>query len=185
MRKDLLLPILLANLAVTSPSWAVYADELTSINIDPQTESASALELITVGEGQLSVLFWDIYKARLLTHTGQYVEGQPLALEFTYLRDFTKDQLIEETLSQWRELELEPIELESEWAMQLGQIWPDVKEQDRIMFYIDKAGRTRFYFNGNYSGSISDTEFAKRFAAIWLDEKTSAPEVRRQLLGKD
>ena len=185
MRKDVLISIMLANLAVNTPKSGIYADELTSINIEPQTESSAELQLITVGEGQLSVLFWDVYKARLLTHTGQYVEGQPLALEFTYLRDFTKDQLIEETLSQWRELELEPLEQESQWALQLGQIWPDVKEQDRIMFYIDKEGRTRFYFNGNYSGSIRDIEFAKRFAAIWLDEKTSAPDVRKQLLGKN
>jgi hypothetical protein len=40
-----------------------------------------------------------------------------------------------------------------------------------------------FSFNGKPIGEIKDPEFARLFFGIWLSPQTSAPEMRRELLG--
>ena len=40
----------------------------------------------------------------------------------------------------------------------------------------------RFVFNGRPLGEIADADFARRFFGIWLDPRTSAPELRAALL---
>jgi hypothetical protein len=42
----------------------------------------------------------------------------------------------------------------------------------------------RFFRNGTPIGDIDDREFARAFFAIWLDPRTSEPELRKQLLGE-
>ena len=46
-----------------------------------------------------------------------------------------------------------------------------------------REGHTVFFENGAEIGRIKDSEFSKRFFDIWLHEKTSAPDLRRKLLG--
>jgi hypothetical protein len=40
-----------------------------------------------------------------------------------------------------------------------------------------------FAFNGRALGAIDDAQFAHSFFAIWLDARTSAPDLRAALLG--
>lgn len=136
-----------------------------------------------VGKGKLSVLFWDIYNARLYTATGQYEEkAYPIALQLTYLRDFKKQQLIEETEKQWQKLGFKDKQKIKQWLETLYQLWPDVKENQSITLYIDAQERSYFYFNDTKLGQLQDPEFAQAFLAIWLSEDTSAPEVRKKLI---
>lgn len=136
-----------------------------------------------VGEGKLSFLFWDIYYARLYTANGEYQEqAYPLALELTYLRDFTQQQLLEETAKQWSKLGFNDQAKTNEWLKRLSQLWPDVQENQAITLYIDTQNRSFFYFNAELLGQINDAEFSRAFLAIWLSEDTSAPEVRKKLI---
>jgi len=41
---------------------------------------------------------------------------------------------------------------------------------------------TRFYLDGRFLGEIADPEFGRAFFAIWLDPRTSAPQLRASLL---
>ncbi|BDX08519.1 chalcone isomerase family protein [Planctobacterium marinum] len=136
-----------------------------------------------VGEGKLSFLFWDIYYARLYSADGRYQEqAYPLALELTYLRDFTKQQLVEETAKQWKKLGFEDETKTQTWLSRLSELWPDVEEKQSITLYIDNQNRSFFYFNAELLGQIDDAEFSQAFLAIWLSEDTSAPEVRKKLI---
>lgn len=136
-----------------------------------------------VGKGKLSFLFWDIYNASLYTATGQYNEQEyPIALQLTYLRDFKKQQLIEETEKQWQKLGFKDQQKIKQWLETLDQLWPDVKENQSITLYIDTQQRSYFYFNDTKLGQLDDPEFANAFLAIWLSEDTSAPEVRKKLI---
>ena len=136
-----------------------------------------------VGEGKLSFLFWDIYYARLYSANGEYQEQDyPLALELTYLRNFTKQQLVEETAKQWQKLGFEDQNKTQLWLSRLSELWPDVKEDQSITLYIDDQNRSFFYFNTELLGQINDAEFSQAFLAIWLSEETSAPEVRKKLI---
>ena len=133
----------------------------------------------------MSVLFWDVYLAKYYTPSGAYqAEIAPLALEFNYMMDIEAEDLIEETINQWRELELDVHPQEQSWAEQLSTIWPNVNDGDQLLFRVDDQLNSRFYYNQEFVGAIESKEFSQRFAAIWLSENTTAPKVRKKLLGK-
>ena len=56
-----------------------------------------------VGEGTLSVMFWDAYKAELYAPNGQYQDGQPVALKLTYLMDFEGADIADRSASEMRD----------------------------------------------------------------------------------
>ncbi len=140
-------------------------------------------DLELVGQGKLSVLFWDIYNAQLFSADGQYQPGQyPLALKLTYLRDFKKKQLISETEKQWEKLGIANDGSRQAWIKELERLWPDVAKRDAITLFIDQDSNSYFYHNQTQLGKIQDSAFCEAFLAIWLSEGTSAPEVREQLI---
>jgi Chalcone isomerase-like len=58
-----------------------------------------------------------------------------------------------------------------------------VKSGDKLTgVFLPKQG-TRFFFNGRLTAEINDPAFGDAFFAIWLDEKTKQPGLRRALLG--
>jgi hypothetical protein len=63
--------------------------------------------------------------------------------------------------------------------------FPDVNKNDRITGVYQPGVSVRFYFNGQLRSEIKDPEFAKRFFGIWLASKTTAPQLRAQLVGQD
>ena len=65
----------------------------------------------------------------------------------------------------------------------LNGMWPDIEKGDQLLLRVTEELASRFVFNGQVVGSISDPAFTERFLAIWLSEKSSYPEQRKQLLG--
>lgn len=178
-----MLRTLILLILITIMPWSVLADNKVESHNAGQNPIQESLKL--VGEGMMSYLFWDVYLARLYTKTGAYEsEVRDTAIEFNYKLDIESKDLVEETIKQWRELELEEHQEEPQWANSLLEIWPDVKEGDQLLFYIDATGHANFYFNNQFRGQIPSKEFSARFKSIWLSEDTTAPKVRRKLLGQ-
>jgi len=141
-------------------------------------------DLTKYGEGQMSVMFWDLYKAELFGQTPSYqADTSPIALKITYLRDIDKEDLIEATLDQWVHIGYEN-EAIPDWATQLEQIWPDIQEGSQLTIRVHRDGASDFYDATSKIGSMADSEFGKAFLAIWLSEKTSEPKLRTQLIGE-
>ena len=67
------------------------------------------------------------------------------------------------------------------WGEQMTRLFPDVKTGDYIIGQYRPEGAS-FYFNGRLLGSVDDTGFARAFFGIWLDARTSAPDLRAALL---
>jgi hypothetical protein len=64
----------------------------------------------------------------------------------------------------------------------MEQLFPDVAEGTHISgVYLPGRGAS-FYRDGKPLGEIADRNFAKAFFGIWLDPRTSAPELRAALL---
>ena len=140
-------------------------------------------ELTSVGRSSFSVWFWDIYDIELKTPNGIYVAGKyPLTLELTYKREISRIDLVEETLKQWQRFELSENNKKN-WAKLLLDIWPNVKAEDKISFYIDNTKVTHFYFNQQFIGKISQADFSEAFSLIWLDQNGPYPEMTRELIG--
>jgi hypothetical protein len=150
-------------------------------------EIAAALPGATLqGSGRLRFLGLSVYDARLW-HGGSKVgddwTAAPLALELQYLRSLVGRQIAERSLKEMRRQRDIPEADGQRWLTAMLQVFPDVKEGDRITGLLLPGMGARFAVNGQLKGDVRDPEFAKLFFGIWLSDKTSQPALRRSLLG--
>jgi len=139
---------------------------------------------VSIGEATFSVLFWDIYKSRLLTTTGSYpieASQDSLLFDINYLTDISSKDLIKRTIEQWQHIGI-ATDKYTMYLPILSSIWPDIKDGDSLSLLIEQD-RSIFYFNNTYIGVINNKDFGQMFIDIWLSEKTSQPRLRRDLLG--
>ena len=67
----------------------------------------------------------------------------------------------------------------------MRQAFPDVQEGERLTgLLLEEGRRSRFLHQGRVSAELAEAEFGRRFFGIWLAPHTSAPGLRRQLLGE-
>lgn len=137
-----------------------------------------------IGNTLFSILFWDLYKSKLLTTSGTYpIDNQQdkLLYEIEYLQGISSNDLIGRTIDEWVHLGISPT-VYQEYVPKLKEIWPDIKPGDSLSMLMDGEG-TAFYYNQSYVGGIESAEFGPLFLNIWLAENTSQPDLRDELLG--
>ena len=139
------------------------------------------------GQGRLSFLGLHVYDARLWAGSAPVAAGWPagpLALELAYARSFKGAQIAERSLKEMKRLAEVPESRSEQWLARMKDLFPDVKEGDRIMgLHLPGVG-ARFFANGQLQGELRDAEFARLFFGIWLSDKTSEPALRDALLGR-
>ncbi len=136
-----------------------------------------------VGQTRLKVLFWDIYDASLIAPKGQFSNDKPFALELKYLRDFKGKEIASRSVDEMRKLGVKDEVKLAAWYQEMQDLFPDVKEGESITGVVDENRISHFYYNDKLLGKVHDKEFSLWFFNIWLSEKTSEPEMRRDLLG--
>jgi hypothetical protein len=135
-----------------------------------------------VGEGRLSYLLWDVYDATLYAPKGAWEDGEPFALQLSYLRALDGRQIADRSIEEIRGQGFADEVKLATWHAQMRKIFPDVDEGVRLTGVYTQSGESVFYYDDVEIGRISDAEFGRAFFGIWLNEKTSAPDLRRQLL---
>jgi hypothetical protein len=141
-------------------------------------------QLKTVGKGEMSWLFMDVYQVSLHSANGRYVHQEyPQALTIRYQRSFKKEGLIKATAEEWQKMNIDSQKYKP-WLAQLLELWPDVNRGDTLTFLVVKNGRGTFYHNDRLLGDIENPNFSSAFLDIWLSKKTSEPDLRRQLIGE-
>ena len=137
----------------------------------------------TVGQATLKVLWFNVYTAELLTTQGNYsgFEG-PLILKLNYLRNISKQQLLEETNKQLQRFVSE--KQASVWSNALQSIWPAIKKGDQLSFWIDGQGFGHFFLKDVWIGSIEDPVFSGSFVQIWLSKESNYPNLAKRLRGE-
>jgi hypothetical protein len=174
----------------------------SDISKDNELGSTLASSLQKLGEGQMNILFWKVYKAEFYSANSPYNEKTyPKALKLTYQRDIEKQEFIDATQGEWVKLNanfserLIPQVQEDKWLTQLSDIFPDIKEDDVFLFTLSKEKQANFYLKAasnsegkslDYQllGSINEPTFGDYFLSIWLSEKTSEPKLRKKLIGQ-
>ncbi|MBY0427597.1 MAG: chalcone isomerase family protein [Alphaproteobacteria bacterium] len=136
-----------------------------------------------VGNGTLSLAFWDIYDVQLVAPNGKWTSKAPYALEIHYFADIAGKEIAQRTIDEIKAQGFKNDAKLASWGSQLAQILPDVKDGDHLSSIATPNGETLFYKNNTRIGIIKDKTFTPQFFAIWLDEKTSEPALRRNLLG--
>jgi len=146
-------------------------------------EPESAQDLKPVGKTRLSVWFWDVYDAQLLTDSGNYDDYQRRALRLSYLRDIEAKDLVETTKEEWQRLEIEVSNEHTQWLDKLNKMWPDVSEGDCLMLVENEQGHSTFYNADGILGSVESAQFTEDFLAIWLSPNSRFKEERNELIG--
>ena len=132
------------------------------------------------GSGQYRRFGFLIYEASLWG--GERAELlPPYALRLTYKRNIKGRQLAESSVDEMRRFNLADENLLKQWGERLLKLFPDVQPEDHITGLHLPQG-SRFYLNDQEIGRIDDPVLSRAFFAIWLDARTSAPDLRAALL---
>lgn len=137
-----------------------------------------------IGDGVLTYLFWDVYRATLYAPAAGWRADSPFVLSLAYLRDLKGADIAERTIGEIRKQGFDDAAKLSDWSARLTKLFPDVTDGVSLTAARDARGRTVFYRGDVRIGIVDDAAFTKRFFDIWLGEKTSEPKLRRALLGR-
>jgi len=144
-------------------------------------------ESTLVGQGLYRWFGLSIYKARLwgdkekVTATGW--PASSFALELEYTRKFDGEDIAIASIDEIKNLGLGTNQQHDQWLAEMKKIFPNVTEGHKLTGIFIPEQPSRFFFDGKLIGEINDPEFGPAFFGIWLHPKTSAPKLRRLLLG--
>lgn len=161
---------MLCLLIVGSASWAGWRSELP--------------EAALVGQGDFTWFGLRVYQARLWTPAATVSWDQPFALELNYLREVSRDTLVQASLDEMRRLggpSVDEAHLAA-WESEMCKAFVDVQPGQRITGLYLPGNGVRFYVDGEFRHTVTDTDFSRAFFAIWLDVRTRHPQLRRELL---
>lgn len=135
------------------------------------------------GQGTFRWFGLKIYDAALwVGSTGYQTASAKFILNLIYARELYGERIAQTSIDEIRQLGLGSKAQQAVWLNKMIGLFPDVHEGSQISgVYMPNQG-ARFYIDGKLLGEIEDVEFAKAFFAIWLDPRTSASSLRKQLL---
>lgn len=138
-----------------------------------------APELRLQGEGRMTYFGFELYDARLYQDPKK--PGEVFALDIQYLRNFKGQALADRTITEMKQLNVSAKQREV-WGQELSRIFPDILPgQTLTALHIPSQG-TIFLHNQQKIAQIPGSDFAKAFFGIWLDPRTSAPQLRSKLI---
>ena len=132
------------------------------------------------GSGEFRRFGFLVYEATLWAG-GDDPLRPPLALKLTYKRNISGRDIADASVKEIRNLGVADEARLKGWGEQMAGIFPDVRPGDHILG-VHLPDAARFFFNDRSIGTIDDPAFARAFFAIWLDARTSAPDLRAALL---
>lgn len=160
-------------------SHSVVNETLNDIEIKP-----SHHKMKLVGTANFKFLWWDIYQSFLYSPNGRYDnDSSELIFEITYRKSFSQKDLITETISQWKHLNIDEKDY-LKFIDDLQSIWPNIRSSDVLTFIVINE-KSYFYHNDSFRGVIKDKNFPSLFLSIWLSPNTSQPFLRAKLLGEE
>ena len=135
-----------------------------------------------LGDARFRKLVWHVYDASLWIAAESFAPDAPLALDIRYAMDIRGADLSTRSIEEMRKLGyLDAVKL-ARWDEAMRRVFPDIRAGDRLVGVHLPGREARFYNQHSLLGSVADAEFARAFFAIWLDERTSEPGLRRRLL---
>ena len=136
-----------------------------------------------VGEARFRLFIFDIYHAALFAPGGQYDGAAPYALRLSYMRDVSKQTIIDTSVDEMRRQGSGSESRLADWADWMGQYFPDMKNGDEATMVALSNGGMELYHNEVKLGQSDDPAFTDAFFAIWLSDKSLKPDLSRQLRG--
>lgn len=182
-----ILPVIFIRLPVIYLAYIILLLPV-SISISAQTLLPDDVlrTLSRQGQGTFRYLGMRIYDATLYVDTQNFsavgLADSRYALSLEYARALDGEKIAERSA---QEITRQTGASDTErmlWLSQMKALFPNVKKGDQLLGVHIPGKGTAFYLNSRYLGSIEGRRFAQYFFGIWLDERTSAPDLRSSLL---
>jgi hypothetical protein len=109
--------------------------------------------------------------------------SQPFALSLIYARSLKARDIAERSVEEMRRQTTLGDAEAQRWLQGMTAAFADVRSGDRLTGLHQVGVGASFFLNGQATRSIDDPRFATLFFGIWLSPATSAPALRRELLG--
>jgi hypothetical protein len=130
------------------------------------------------GSGEFRRFGFLVYEATLWA--GDDPQRPPLTLRLDYRRNIAGPDIATASIKEMRRTVADETRL-ADWGERMARIFPDVKPGDHIVGH--HLGDGAVFMQGErLLGRIDEPDFAQAFFGIWLDPRTSAPELRAALL---
>ena len=172
----------------SAPAAASGTSNTTSSNTSPELSRPEVTALSGVKPSasvRLRVWGFEVYDARLWTTSGfrytAYAQ-QPFALELQYLRRLEGAQIASRSIDEMRRVGSFTDAQAQTWLAEMRAIFPNVGAGDRITGVNQPGQGAEFWLNGRRVGRVNDALFSRLFFGIWLDERSSEPEMRTKML---
>lgn len=130
------------------------------------------------------IKLYEAYLWQEKTVTADNVFDRRFVLELVYARNLQGERIAATSIDQIRKLNMGSPDQHAAWLSLMRQVFPDVQAGTRLSGAYQAGQGVRFYRDGVLLKEVNDADFARAFFSIWLDERTSAPRLRRQLLGQ-
>ena len=125
---------------------------------------------------------FSIYRAQLWAPKGRYTSDEPFVLSLTYSRDIARERLLDASLDHMQKLGA-PVQEQPHWRGELEGVLTDVKKGDTLTGVYRPGQGAEFFYQDKKLGELK-YPLACHFFSIWLDPRTSEPELRIALLGQ-
>lgn len=181
--------LLVASVVLWGALWGAAQAQttpLTSPNAAyARPEVAALVGVVPTAPVRLRVWGFEVYDARLWTPVGfrhsQYA-AHAFALELQYLRRLEGAAIASRSIDEMRRVGSFSDAQAQSWLAAMRELFPNVSAGERITGVNLPGVGAEFWVNGQRVGVVKDEAFARLFFGIWLDERTSEPKMRAQLL---
>jgi hypothetical protein len=184
-------PLLIAGLGLLFGGGFLGAVQAQSTSVASPNAAYSRPEILALGgvmptaPVRLRVWGFEVYDARLWTPRGfrhSLAAQFPFALELQYLRKLEGSAIASRSIDEMRRVGSFTDAQAQAWLAAMRELFPNVSAGERITGVNLPGEGAEFWVNGQRVGVIKDETFARLFFGIWLDERTSEPKMRAQLL---
>jgi hypothetical protein len=163
-----------------------FAQPVQTVTATVPKQSVGIDDAQLVGAGRLKFWGFDVYDAKLWapsSFVATEFTKHPFALDITYLRDFSQTDVVQRSMQEMRDLVAVSDDKATQWEAQLRKSLPAIRKGDRLVGSYKPNEGASFTVNGKALDDIRDPELARAFFSIWLNPRTTAPALRRALLG--
>ncbi len=184
-RREILARSLALNLSLAVPMLAPARSEAEDAT-KPFPPDDALREARRQGQGRFRWFGLTVYDAELLStqplRDDQWPQ-QTFGLRLTYARALRGGEIAKSSLQEMEKLGIVPAAQRDAWLQRMTALFPDVNQGDAITGVNLPNRGIRFWRTDRPLGTVDDPVFARAFFSIWLDPKTTAPELRKSLFG--
>jgi hypothetical protein len=163
-------------------AWSLWACVAAAAPPLPAPVAQEYPSLKALGEGRLRWFGLHVYDAAVWAPNALWSPAEVFALDIRYAMNIKGRDLSVTSVKEMKKLGYtDPAKLKR-WEEAMDRVFPDISPGDFLVGVSIPGKEARFYGKAGLLGAVADPEFAQAFFGIWLNEKTSEPRLRAQML---